>query len=161
MVSKVQPYRSNSRNNAGDQERNRGGKPRRSRGEPRGNPWASTVWQSTRETCDMRAHITSPGRIPCVGGTSTNPDTERIGTPLVIRCSYTWQGPRSCAPGTGYAQLYDRTSGTPRRVDLLWRRRLIPFSSFRARPRAATRPLPPPRLHGRTLSGNYDPSCPN
>lgn len=32
-------------------------------------------------------------------------------TPLVIRCSYTWDG-RSCAPGTGYAQLYDRTSGS-------------------------------------------------
>ena len=54
----------------------------------------------------MRAVLQPPRPNPCVGETSTNPDTERIGTPLVIRCSYTLEG-RSCALGTGYAQLYD------------------------------------------------------
>lgn len=64
-------------------------------GRNEGNP-RCTIWQSTRETCDMHAALQLQPN-PCVGKTSANPDTERIRTPLVIRCRYTWKGAFVCA----------------------------------------------------------------
>lgn len=69
-------------------------------------------------------------------------------TPLVIRCSYTWDG-RSCAPGTGYAQLYDRTSGSLPLFCTSASVSLVSCGHILLSPRETP------------LSQNYDPSCPN
>lgn len=78
-------------------------------------------------------------------------------TPLVIRCSYTWDG-RSCAPGTGYAQLYDRTSGSLS-LSLCSAPPPLLSLSFLAAIFSCGHVLLSPR--DTPLSRNYDPSCPN
>lgn len=78
----------------------------------------------------MRVVLQPPRPNPCVGETSTNPDTERIGTPLVIRCSYTLEG-RSCALGTGYAQLYDSANPAASPLDLVHVLARPPFPRLR------------------------------